>query len=133
MTGGHFSYVQVIRGTSEVGKQREVLVNLIGNAKHAMDDGLPSVKQVTLRFAMNRADHFKTAVTDKSIVIPGQNLTRAFAHEFTSKKTGHRFGLHSGALAATEMGRALQVHGGRSEKGATFTLELPLKLEESNG
>ena len=90
----------------------------------------PSVKQLTLRTGMNGNNHFKIAVTDNGVGIPAENLTRIFAHGFTTKKTGHGFGLHSGALAAKEMGGALRVHSDGPGKGATFTLELPLKLEE---
>ena len=132
--------VQVVREYGDlpkvlVEKQKvlQVLVNLIGNAKHAMDDAAPSVKQLTLRTGMNGNNHFKIAVIDNGVGIPAENLTRIFAHGFTTKKTGHGFGLHSGALAAKEMGGALRVHSDGPGKGATFTLELPLKLEESNG
>jgi PAS domain S-box-containing protein len=114
-------------------KVLQVLVNLIGNAKHAMDDGNPPVKRLTMRIGMNGNNHFKIAVTDNGIGVPAENLTRIFAHGFTTKKTGHGFGLHSGALAAKEMGGALHVHSDGLGKGATFTLELPLKREEGNG
>jgi signal transduction histidine kinase len=36
------------------------------------------------------------------------------------------FGLHSGALAAKEMGGSLSVHSDGVGRGAMFTLELPL-------
>jgi len=113
-------------------KVLQVLVNLISNAKYAMADGKPPNKQLTMRIGMNGNNHFKIAVTDNGIGIPAENLTRIFAHGFTTKKTGHGFGLHSGALAAREMGGALLVHSDGPGKGATFTLELPLKLEEGN-
>ncbi len=58
--------------------------------------------------------------------IPPENLTRIFAHGFTTRKDGHGFGLHSGALAAWEMGGQLAVHSLGLGQGATFTLELPL-------
>jgi sensor histidine kinase regulating citrate/malate metabolism len=56
-------------------------------------------------------------------------LTKIFTHGFTTRKTGHGFGLHSGALAATEMGGSLAVHSNGLGMGATFTLELPLHPE----
>lgn len=54
------------------------------------------------------------------------NLTRIFNHGFTTRKDGHGFGLHSGALAARELGGALRVHSDGLGQGATFTVELPL-------
>jgi signal transduction histidine kinase len=66
------------------------------------------------------------AVIDNGIGIPPENLTRIFAHGFTTKKDGHGFGLHSGVLAAQEMGGRLAVQSDGPGAGATFTLELPL-------
>ncbi len=49
-------------------------------------------------------------VADNGVGIPEENLTRIFGHGFTTRRDGHGFGLHSGALAAKEMGgRALRV------------------------
>jgi two-component system, NtrC family, sensor kinase len=63
--------------------------------------------------------------------VPRENLTRIFAHGFTTRKNGHGFGLHSGALAARELGGALRVHSEGPGHGATFTLELPLQPSRS--
>ena len=65
---------------------------------------------------------------DNGVGISQDNLTRIFNHGFTTKKDGHGFGLHSGALAAKEMGGSLNVHSDGSGQGATFTLELPVSL-----
>ena len=62
---------------------------------------------------------------DNGIGIPPENLTRIFNHGFTTRKEGHGFGLHSGALAAKEMGGSLTVQSDGPGQGATFTLELP--------
>ena len=65
-------------------------------------------------------------VTDNGEGIPKENLTRIFQHGFTTKKTGHGFGLHSGSNAAREMGGSLNVRSDGTGTGATFILELPL-------
>ncbi|HYG35278.1 MAG TPA: ATP-binding protein [Clostridia bacterium] len=57
--------------------------------------------------------------------ISAENLSRICEHGFTTKKDGHGFGLHSGAIAAKELGGALTVHSDGPGKGATFSLELP--------
>jgi signal transduction histidine kinase len=83
---------------------------------------------------MNGNNHFQIAVRDNGVGIPAQSLARIFAHGFTTKTGGHGFGLHSGALAAMEMGGTLQVHSEGVGQGATFTLDLPLKPgANSNG
>jgi signal transduction histidine kinase len=61
--------------------------------------------------------------------IPQENLTRIFNHGFTTRKDGHGFGLHSGALAAKELGGSLMAHSDGPGRGAVFVLELPYKQE----
>ena len=107
-------------------KLLQILVNLLRNAKHACDDSGRSDKRVTLRVA-NGGDRVRISVSDNGVGIPHENLTRIFNHGFTTKKDGHGFGLHSGALAAREMGGALLVHSDGPGHGSTFTVELPLQ------
>jgi signal transduction histidine kinase len=59
-----------------------------------------------------------------------QNLNRIFNHGFTTKPGGHGFGLHSSALAAREMGGSLRAQSDGPDRGATFTLELPIQPAE---
>jgi len=59
--------------------------------------------------------------------IPPENLTRIFAHGFTTRPGGHGFGLHSGALAAKDLGGSLSAHSDGPGRGAIFTLDLPVK------
>jgi signal transduction histidine kinase len=68
----------------------------------------------------------KTSVIDNGVGIPAENLTRIFAHGFTTRKGGHGFGLHSAALAAREMGGSLIAQSEGRGQGSTFTLELPI-------
>jgi signal transduction histidine kinase len=65
-------------------------------------------------------------VRDQGEGIAPQNLTRIFAHGFTTRQSGHGFGLHSCALAAQQMGGTLVAHSDGTGCGATFTLELPI-------
>ena len=106
-------------------KLLQLLVNLIRNAKEACDAAKPAQKRLTLRVA-NGGGQVKISVSDNGVGIPPENLNRIFSHGFTTKKEGHGFGLHSGALAAREMGGALLVSSEGTGRGATFTVELPL-------
>ena len=105
-------------------KVLQILVNLLRNAKHACDDAGREDKRITVR-AVNENDRVRITITDNGVGIPPENLTRIFNHGFTTKKTGHGFGLHSAANAAKEMGGGLTVHSEGAGHGATFTLELP--------
>jgi PAS domain S-box-containing protein len=105
-------------------KVLQILVNLIRNAKYACGDGGRTDKRLTVQ--ITRQDQTaRIAVIDNGIGIPKENLTRIFAHGFTTRKDGHGFGLHSGALAAREIGGSLTVHSDGPGLGAAFTLELP--------
>lgn len=69
------------------------------------------------------------AVAEIQKLILPENLTPIFAHRFTGKKSGHGLGLHSGALAAKQMGGSLSVASDGPDQGATFILELPVERE----
>jgi signal transduction histidine kinase len=111
--------------TAEKHKVLQILVNLLQNAKYACDESDQPVKQITVRVTNGNA-RIKLSVIDNGIGIPPENLTRIFNHGFTTRKTGHGFGLHSGALAAREMGGTLLADSEGPARGARFTLELPL-------
>jgi signal transduction histidine kinase len=119
-------FAEVPSVTVEKHKVLQILVNLVRNAKHACDDGGRPEKTLTLRIFNGNAT-VKVAVSDNGIGIPAENLQRIFNHGFTTKKTGHGFGLHNGALAARELGGTLHVESKGIGHGATFTLELPVK------
>jgi signal transduction histidine kinase len=108
----------------------QILVNLLRNAKHACQDSDRADKRLTVRVT-NGEGRVKISVIDNGVGIPPENLTRIFNHGFTTRKDGHGFGLHSGALAAKEMGGSLTAHSDGPGQGATFTLELPSEPPEA--
>jgi C4-dicarboxylate-specific signal transduction histidine kinase len=110
--------------TVERHKVLQILVNLIRNAMHACDASGRPDKQVTVR-VVPQAASVEVRIIDNGVGIPAENLTRIFSHGFTTKKDGHGFGLHSGALAAKELGGSLTAQSDGPGRGATFTLELP--------
>jgi PAS domain S-box-containing protein len=107
-------------------KVLQILVNLIRNAKYAMDAAARRDKRLTVSIKLTPENIVEICVADNGIGITPQNLTRIFSHGFTTKRDGHGFGLHSGALAAKEMGGALYARSEGPGKGALFVLELPL-------
>jgi signal transduction histidine kinase len=108
----------------------QILVNLISNAKQAMDGVLDRAHRMTLRVDVaGLADERRLGirVEDNGEGIPPENLPQLFVHGFTTRKDGHGFGLHSCALTAKEMGGTLTANSDGPGKGATFTLELPIR------
>jgi len=110
--------------TTDKHKVMQILINLVRNAKYACSESGLAAKQITVRTTSDEHG-VKIAVIDNGIGIPAENLTRIFNHGFTTRKDGHGFGLHSGALAARELGGALTVQSDGPGYGATFVLELP--------
>ena len=103
-----------------------ILMNLVRNAKYACDDGGTAEKRITVRAGTDGTGCARISVSDTGVGIPAENLTRIFEHGFTTRKSGHGFGLHSSALAVSEMGGSLRAHSDGPGNGATFTIELPL-------
>jgi signal transduction histidine kinase len=124
-----FTDVPVV--TVEKHKVLQILVNLIRNAKYACDDSGRSDKRLEVRIS-SAGEGVRIAVQDNGIGIPPENLIRIFNHGFTTRKQGHGFGLHSGALAAKEMGGQLRVHSEGTGKGATFILDLPVQSSKAS-
>ena len=110
-------------------KVLQILTNLLRNAKYALDeiDGPKKVIKITTR--IEGKGFVALAVADNGMGIAPENLTRIFAHGFTTRKDGHGFGLHSGALAAKEMGGELTARSDGPGCGATFTLTVPIAYD----
>ena len=109
-----------------------ILVNLISNAKDALSAPANQSRTLTLSVRLLDEGNLQICVQDDGEGIPAENLARIFAHGFTTRKNGHGFGLHSCALAAMEMGGSLTAHSEGPERGATFTLELPISRPLKN-
>ena len=106
----------------------QILVNLIANAKYAMDGVADRAHAITLRAGIVEpagAPRLSVCVEDNGEGITPENLKRLFTHGFTTRKNGHGFGLHSCALAVKEMAGTITAHSDGPGKGAIFTFELP--------
>ena len=111
-------------------KVLQILINLLRNAKYACEASPRTDKQVLISISP-QADGVRIGVADNGVGISPEHMTRIFSHGFTTKKDGHGFGLHSGALAARDLGGALRVASDGLGCGATFTLDLPLTSPET--
>jgi PAS domain S-box-containing protein len=112
-------------------KVLQILINLLSNARHALEQSAPQERWVNLSIFPVGSERVCLRVGDNGAGIEAQNLSKIFSQGFTTRKDGHGFGLHSGANAANEMNGALSVHSDGPAKGAIFTLELPI-TKDSN-
>jgi PAS domain S-box-containing protein len=114
-------------------KLLQILINLLSNARHALVDSGKQDKRLIIR--IRRSDDEQRLLIDVQDTGEGvatEHMPRLFTQGFTTKKTGHGFGLHISALAATEMKGRLSCTSPGVGQGATFTLELPMADEEAS-
>lgn len=107
-------------------KVLQILFNLLENARHACADSGRPDRQVTVCLHQNSQGRIEVAVTDNGIGIPAENLERIFDQEFSTRKGGHGFGLHSSLLTAQNLGAGLRAQSQGPSRGATFILDIPL-------
>ncbi|HYH99531.1 ATP-binding sensor histidine kinase [Hyalangium sp.] len=102
----------------------QILLNLITNAKDAMDE-VPA-GQRTLSVRLTHEGHWiHIQLVDTGAGFTPEVRKHLFSHGFTTRKEGHGFGLHSCALAAQLLGGRLTLESQGPGHGATATLELP--------
>lgn len=119
-----FEPVPRVRG--EKAKVLQILVNLIRNAKYACDDSGGADKYIAIRVQAGAPGRVQIVVEDNGVGIPAENVAKIFQHGFTTRSSGHGFGLHSARRAATDMAGTLTAHSAGIGKGAAFTLDLPV-------
>lgn len=110
-------------------KTLQVLCNFVKNGIEAMVDKLPDqrVLKVEIRNPKNDPGMVIFSVTDQGSGVSPEAMQQMFSFGFTTKSTGHGFGLHSSACAAKEMGGEVQCFSEGIGQGATFELRLPTK------
>lgn len=111
----------------------QIVINLISNAKYScIENEQEDAKRISVCLRRTDACRLAIAVQDNGVGIAKENLTRIFAHGFTTREEGHGFGLHSAALAAEEMGGSLTVTSEGPGQGAVFTLEVPFSITKES-
>ena len=112
--------------TSQVKAQKaklaHIVLNLLKNAREAML-AVPEDKRIlTVETGGEAETGFFIRVTDTGEGIPDEIRRKIFSHGFTTKESGHGFGLHYCANAMVEMGGKLILQSEGRGKGASFTL-----------
>jgi PAS domain S-box-containing protein len=108
-------------------KSLQILVNLLQNAECACRCKPAEERKVTISVGLGESNRVEIKISDNGEGILPEHLARVFSPGFTTWKDGHGFSLHSGGLAAKEMGGRLTVQSGGAGTGATFTLSLPVQ------
>ncbi|MFK7820398.1 MAG: CHASE domain-containing protein [Planctomycetaceae bacterium] len=110
-------------------KVLQILTNLIANAHDAVrevEDRLPLVTVATRVVGTS----IEFAVVDNGVGIAPEDLGKIKTFGFTTKEDGHGFGLHSCVRAARSIGGEIELRSDGLNRGATFSLVLPLEPEQ---
>lgn len=112
-------------------KVEQILDNLVRNAIDALINSQKNDKRLTIEAQLDN-DLLIIRIIDNGEGIDNENISKIFNFGFTSKQNNIGFGLHISSLAANEMHGKLKASSEGKEKGATFTLILPIKIENKN-
>jgi signal transduction histidine kinase len=118
--------------STDKSKILQIIVNLIQNAKDSLSSADCNSTNKKISIMAELLDHgsnkkVRIVIKDNGVGIKSENLVSIFSLGFTTKPTGHGYGLHSSALIAKELGGEIKAESDGVNKGATFTLTLPLE------
>jgi PAS domain S-box-containing protein len=109
----------------------QILINLISNARQAVTEcGRSGERTIVISTHLTEHGCVALEVADNGCGIAPEHLARIFEHGFTTRKSGHGFGLNSSRQAARDMQGSLSVNSSGAGHGAAFVLELPLPPQE---
>ena len=108
-------------------KLTQVLINLVVNAKEALENNPHGSKHVVLSVDQNESSEIIIRIIDNGPGISASNMEEVFKPGFSTKRgsTGH--GLHYCANSLSEMGWQIYVENNMNEPGCTFTLTSPIQ------
>ncbi|MEW6050057.1 MAG: response regulator [Candidatus Zixiibacteriota bacterium] len=108
---------------------QQLLYNLFNNAADAVVDR--PQKQIAVTLTVDaEAQQFTLSITDTGVGFPADLLAKAFQEKFTTKKTGHGFGLVVCKRIIDNHGGKLRVDS-RPNDGTTISIDFPIAVEEA--
>ena len=106
-----------------------VVINLIKNAIEAMEQTPIDARTLWIDIKDDAERNILLEIRDSGMGITADALPRMFTHGFTTKKTGHGFGLHYCARTIREMSGDISVASDGPGSGAVFTIIFPERLK----
>lgn len=115
---------------TDPGKLEQILLNLVNNAFHAMEDGC----SLKIMASSNNDESVVISISDNGCGISKENLQKIFEPFFTTKQKDRGTGL---GLAIT-YGLVKKLHGdisveSKKNEGTTFTITLPVRIQKEEG
>ena len=115
-------------------KLLQVLVNLLSNARNAIDKAKSNQREVSINLRAEGCHEFKITVMDTGIGIAAADIEGIFSQGFLTRNTHRRYGsgLHHNAQVIQEMGGTLTATSGGKNQGASFQISLPIQQNSSS-
>ncbi|MDJ0840830.1 MAG: response regulator [Acidobacteriota bacterium] len=107
-----------------------ILINLIKNAVEAMEES--SLRRLEINCREKDEKFLELSIKDTGPGIAPEHLESIFEKGFTTKSSGHGFGLPYCCQVMKDMGGDIQVTG-KQGKGAIFTLKVPRPIVKQPG
>jgi signal transduction histidine kinase len=114
---------------ADANQLQQVLVNLITNAKHAMEN-LVGERRLGVSLRRNGPDHIRVRVEDSGPGIPADLITKVFDPFVTTKSEGTGLGLSISYGIISEHGGRIRVESPEG-RGAVFTIDLPIETSQA--
>lgn len=111
-------------------KLLQIVTNIVKNDIESLLLSTSADKTMTITLQEKDPLNFMIEFEDTGIGISPDNISKMFTYGFTTKKSGHGFGLYFSSCFATEMGGSLSIDSKGVGKGAKFTLILPYQPPE---
>jgi DNA-binding LacI/PurR family transcriptional regulator/signal transduction histidine kinase len=107
---------------SQRAKVVHVLVTVIDNAIDAMERTPRDQRVLGIRVRESAGGGIQVQISDTGDGIAPEHRERIFSYGFTTKPSGHGFGLHTCANYMSQMGGSIQAESAGPGRGATITL-----------
>jgi signal transduction histidine kinase/HAMP domain-containing protein len=108
-------------------KLLQIVMNFLSNASYAVTGNPIGERRVIMRTRTADDASMIIEVEDNGVGIDPEHLKKIFTFGFTTKPSGHGFGLHSSACCAIELGGTVAVDSDGVGKGARFRLAIPIQ------
>jgi PAS domain S-box-containing protein len=129
------NYISVPTVSVQKSKFVHIILNLLKNARDALIKvtDRPCIIRIDILSDPLDPKYACVKVTDNGEGIAEKDLELIFTHGFTTKSTGHGFGLHSCANLMTEMNGRIHAESLGKGRGASFILALPIYQGQEEG
>lgn len=111
-------------------KMFNVLLNLIKNAYESVKANDADNRLIEINIISPKPGYIQFDISDNGSGVAPENQDKLFNFGFTTKKQGNGFGLHYCANAIHEMGGSISAKSDGLNKGALFSVSIPVKQSD---